>query len=440
MTEAIQTVAQVASTALISSIWQGIALAAMIWVCLRLAPRTTAGVRFLIWSAVFVATALLPVISLVIGHHSVSATAVPSTSPAIVLDSRWALGIAALWASFATVRLVRLAENAFRLKSLWKSSSPVESNLGLEAVLAQPGLRGATLCTSPEIDQPCVIGFFAPRILIPSWLLECATSSELRQIVLHESAHLRRFDDWTNLIQKLLLACFPLNPALFWIERRLSAERELACDESVVRTTNAPRDYATCLTNLAERRLVRTSVVLSLGAWERRSQLAGRVQSILRGSVSLSPWRTRAVVAACMAATIGGAAKLGGSAQLISFAPSVSSAERQAFTHSAPEHSTGVHYQNVVFHPPSPATPALQNGQHSDLLSAKPLKQLQMHTRPATKNTPHRAKSSADGVQSLVIVTRWQNEAGQQMTVIDRFVRISASAAPSAAGWFFVQL
>ncbi len=327
MTESIQTIAQVAATALISSLWQGIVLAAMIWVCLRLAPRTTASVRFVIWSAVFVAMALLPAVSMVIGHHSfVSATAVPSIGPAIVLDSRWALAIAALWACFAAVRLAMLARNASRLRSLWKRSTPVESTWETESVLAQPGLRRATLCTSTEIDQPCVIGFFAPRILIPSWLLENATPSELGQIVLHESAHLRRFDDWTNLIQKLALACFPLNPALFWIERRLCAEREFACDESVVRTTNAPRDYATCLTNLAEQRLVRRSAALSLGAWERRSQLIGRVESILRGNASLSPWRTRAVMAACMVATIGGAVKLGSASQLVSFA---SSQERQ---------------------------------------------------------------------------------------------------------------
>jgi beta-lactamase regulating signal transducer with metallopeptidase domain len=436
MMESIQTIAQVASTALISSLWQGIVLAATIWVCLRLAPRTTASVRFVIWSAVFVAMALLPAVSMVIGHHSVvPATTAPSIGPTIVLDSRWALAIAALWACFAAVRLAMLARNASRLRSLWKRSTPVESTWETISILAQPGLRRATLCTSTEIDQPCVIGFFAPRILIPSWLLENATPSELGQIVLHESAHLRRFDDWTNLIQKLALACFPLNPALVWVERRLCAERELACDESVVRTTNAPRDYATCLTNLAEHRLVRRSAALSLGAWECRSQLIGRVESILRGTASLSPWKTRVVMAACMVATIGGAVKLGGASQLVSFA---SSQERQPLAQEMPGTIVGPHYQNVVFHPSSAAPMVEKDRLHTDLLSAKPVKQL---LRPTLKNSPHRAKSPADGVESLVIVTRWQNASGQQMTVIDQFVRISApSAAPSQASWFFVQL
>ncbi len=50
---------------------------------------------------------------------------------------------------------------------------------------------------------------------------------------------------------------FPLNPALAWMERRLCREREMACDEGVVRSTQAPRAYAACLASLAERRLER---------------------------------------------------------------------------------------------------------------------------------------------------------------------------------------
>ncbi len=73
--------------------------------------------------------------------------------------------------------------------------------------------------------------------------------------MLHEVGHLRRADDWINLLQKLSLVVFPLNPMLMWIERRLCLERELACDDDVLRLTKAPKAYATCLTNLAERRL-----------------------------------------------------------------------------------------------------------------------------------------------------------------------------------------
>jgi beta-lactamase regulating signal transducer with metallopeptidase domain len=368
MTESIQHVAQFASAALVSSIWQGALLAALAWLCLKLAPRAAAGVRFGIWSAVFAAVVALPFVAILAGHGA--APAAPSqaqaTAPLLLLDPRWAIGIAAIWAAAAAARLSFLAGNALKLRALWSSSSPVALTPALQSILARPGSRGATLCASTEIDQPCAIGFFAPRILLPDWLLDAATPAELEQIVLHESAHLRRCDDWTNLAQKLATACFPLNPALLWIERRLCAERELACDESVVRATRAPRDYAECLAHLAEQRLVRRTHcgALSLGAWERRSQLAGRVESILLGKNKLGPRQARALALSLTLATVGGALKLGEAPQLVSFASATSN---PAFAQANPPganlpatgtvrasrafNTPGPRYQNVVFHP-----------------------------------------------------------------------------------------
>ena len=62
--------------------------------------------------------------------------------------------------------------------------------------------------------------------------------------------HLRRADDWTNLLQKLGLVLFPLNPVLLWVEHRLCAERELACDDRVVSSIAGRKAYALCLTHL----------------------------------------------------------------------------------------------------------------------------------------------------------------------------------------------
>jgi len=72
------------------------------------------------------------------------------------------------------------------------------------------------ICTTTSLQRPSVIGFTKPRILIPDWLFARLTAGELEQIVLHEAEHLRRRDDWTNLLQKICLALFPLNPGLVW--------------------------------------------------------------------------------------------------------------------------------------------------------------------------------------------------------------------------------
>ena len=158
-----------------------------------------------------------------------------------------------------------------------------------------------------------MIGFFSPRLLIPEALYARLTETELRQIVLHECEHLRRRDDWMNLLQKIGLVLFPLNPALLWVDRRLSLERELACDAGVVAATGAPFDYAHCLTRLAEHRFVTRRIALALSAWSRGSrgeaspELVRRVHRLLRPMAAMSPvyagvsvgcWRLVWVVAA----------------------------------------------------------------------------------------------------------------------------------------------
>ena len=438
MTETIQSISQIAATALIASLWQGIVLTAIIWASLKLVPRTAAGIRFVIWAVVFVAISLLPVLAFLPSHDRTpgSQSATHSAIHALELDSRWALVIGFLWAAFAAANVAKLAVSALRLKSIWKRSTPINASLEVQSHLAKAGLRRATLCTSPDVDQPCVIGFLAPRILVPGWLLQKATSSELEPIVIHEVTHLRRLDDWTNLLQKVALVAFPLNPALLWIERRLCAERELACDESVVRATKAPRDYAACLANLAEQRMSRGSAALSLGAWERRSQLAGRIDSILRGGTNLSPLKARALMTALLVATVGGAIKLGGSAQLVSFAAPT---KGQSAAQADPRTFSGAAYRNVAFHVPSTSGKQVLQSDFEVTHPDQPTKQ--PHLRPIRKNVVHHAPSPTDGVESFLVVTHWQNASGQQLTVIDRVVRISSlSAAQSQSGWFVVPL
>ena len=162
---------------------------------------------------------------------------------------------------------------------------------------------------------------YEPRILIPDWLFARLTAGELEQIVLHEAEHLRRRDDWTNLLQKICLALFPLNPALVWIERRLCREREMACDDGVISVTNAPRAYAACLASLAERGLERRAEALSLGAWQRRPELVHRVHSILRRKGALGPVETRVLLGALSVGLVFGAVELSRCPQLVAFVP-----------------------------------------------------------------------------------------------------------------------
>jgi hypothetical protein len=140
------------------------------------------------------------------------------------------------------------------------------------------------------LSVPTALGFFRPAVVIPSWLMQELPARELNQVLLHELAHLQRWDDWTNLIQKTLRAMLFFHPAAWWIERELSLQRENACDDFVLSETEDPKSYARCLALLAEKSFVRRGMALAQAAVTRFRQTSLRVSRILQIT---SPGTTR---------------------------------------------------------------------------------------------------------------------------------------------------
>lgn len=328
LSAAIAQFARAASPVALDAMWQGAAVAIVLFISLRLAPRVSAAHRFAAWTAGFAAVAVLPFLPFVAGLFKTSTMvansgAVTSARPWLELDDRWAFVFAAVWLVASTLRFGQLAFHLARLRKLWKTATPIANNVPAALV----GSSRAAVCTTREIDRPSVIGFFAPRILIPEWLYARLTPQELKQVVLHEVEHLRRHDDWTNLIQKLALVLFPLNPALAWIERRLCREREMACDEGVVQQTQAPRAYAACLASLAghglgreqEREMTRRVEALSLAAWRRRPELVYRVHGILSRKPALNPVASRVLLGVVGCGLLVGSVELARCPQAVGF-------------------------------------------------------------------------------------------------------------------------
>jgi len=294
------------------------------------------------------------------GASAAMAISEAATKPWLHLDIHWAFILAAVWVAASAFRAGELAFHTLRLRRLWKAATPVEIGVEInsrvgEMLAASCDARRIEICTTRDLDCPSVIGFLAPRILIPEWLFSRLTPGELEQVVLHETEHLRRRDDWTNLLQKLSLVLFPLNPALAWMERRLCREREMACDEGVVRRTQAPRAYASCLTTLAERglqqrELLRRAHALSLGAFTRRPELVHRVHSILRRKQALNPLAAAALVGVAGFGLVVGALELSRSPQLVAFV-AAPEADPQVAALAPPSEMEGIRATDAVFHP-----------------------------------------------------------------------------------------
>ncbi len=441
----IEGLSRLVANSFVSGLWQGVVLALGVGLCLRLVPRATASVRFAIWTAVFAVLAVLPLV------HASSLNldgGVAGSGAVVHVDVRWSFVIAAIWLIASLVRAVQLAMSAVRLRGIWKRAKPVK---GCDAVLSAAGIRGVEVCTSSDVDRPSVIGFLSPRILIPEELFDRLTTAEFGQIVLHEVGHLRRGDDWINLLQKLSLVLVPLNPVLIWIERRLCLERELACDDDVLRLTKAPKAYATCLTNLAEHRLGRRAAALSLAAWEKKSELARRVHSILRAGERMGRTQARVVMSVLVLGLLGGSAELARCPQLVSFSRAALPVTDQAQSFS----EAGAMYRPVAFHPSRNAAGEVAGGAHQTLLKAtmpvdsgvRPVSQPAVkHRRRVAAPAVHRTRvdrAQMERSRGLMVLTSWDGFERRETVVSvtqGRVVFTSYAAVPTAGGWLVIQL
>jgi beta-lactamase regulating signal transducer with metallopeptidase domain/tetratricopeptide (TPR) repeat protein len=151
--------------------------------------------------------------------------------------------------------------------------------------------RPVRLLRSDGISVPVVWGFLNPILLLPAKSAEWSRE-RLRVVLLHELAHVKRGDGITLLFTRAAVALFWFHPMAWSLERLGRAECERACDDLVLATGTKPSEYAEHLLSIA-RALPHVDPFRSVTlAMSRRSQLEGRLLSILepkaqRGSSSM---------------------------------------------------------------------------------------------------------------------------------------------------------
>jgi beta-lactamase regulating signal transducer with metallopeptidase domain len=277
-------VTRFAGDGIMNSFLAGMVIALLAWAVTRVVWRHGSGTRFAVWFLGLVAIALLPVV----GHFAAGPGNGVSAAPtsALTLPAWFASFLSVAWIAGASLGLLHVAHGLYRLQRLRATCSPID----LPAI--EPSLRNlladaekhrrVTLCSSDAIRVPAAIGYFRPMVVFPSWALAEIAPAELNAILLHELAHLRRWDDWTNLAQKLVKAVFFFHPAVWYIESRLTLEREIACDDAVLAASFSPRAYAESLVSLAEKSFLRRGIQLAQAAVGHVQQLKLRLAEILR--------------------------------------------------------------------------------------------------------------------------------------------------------------
>ena len=349
-------------TALMNGAVGSAALALVVSVALKLIPRNSlnAATRYCIWWAVLIATVAMPS-SYLQGRppriqQSVTSLPVTQAPPASPDDMMvrteiaspgnapsaprftfpieipagpWPARIAMAWLAISALLLIRLFISAATLER--RKARANEAPQFLKARIAGSH-RPIRIGLSREISIPLVSGPRRPTILLPAKLLKELAEPELKQIVIHEAAHLARHDDYALLIQRVIQALFAIHPVVAFACARIDLEREIACDDFVIAATGNSLPYASCLARVVELSGGVRALPLAAAAVEDRSHLARRVEMLLdttrQAGTRLLRFRL-GVAAICIAVFAWGAEQ---TPHLLAFARPLPSPLASAFT------------------------------------------------------------------------------------------------------------
>jgi len=302
------------------------------WALSALVPRASAATRHFVWVLALAATLALPMVALVAPRWEVpvpsrfrpaapttSATPVspiPSARSVVPTSSIGSAGSAETIGSAGTAGSARSVlpsptaiwdfgaalVGLFLLASLWGTARLARSAVVVTGgtlhgevrdLARRLGLRRSVrVLRAHGQAMPMTWGAFRPTVFLPAGI-EAWPVTRRQTVLLHELAHVKRWDWLTQLLARVVCVVYWWHPLAWVAARRLREERELACDDLVLAHGTVPSAYAGDLLEIA--RAFRANVATSLAAvaMARRSQLAGRLLAVLdatraRGSLKRS--------------------------------------------------------------------------------------------------------------------------------------------------------
>ena len=159
--------------------------------------------------------------------------------------------------------------------------------------------------TGPLVPVPLVYGVLRPRVLLPQHFADGVDSEALRDVLIHECAHVSRRDAWISLLQRVSALLYWPHPLLHLLNRQLVSAREELCDNYVLREGQAA-SFAETLLRLSERLAGHGVPVGLLSLLAKRHRLESRVVGLLDEdrSVGTRPGRLAIVVVAAAACAV----------------------------------------------------------------------------------------------------------------------------------------
>lgn len=219
-------------------------------------------------------------------------------APPPVADARWMAVLLALWAAGVGFVIVRAVVQTRRFKRQLAGSVDVDRDDVLALVDECRGIlsvrRRICVRITDAVATPALHGWLRPTLLLPQGFLDAFTRAQLRYVVLHELAHLRRSDVLVNWIATAAHALHWFNPLVRLAVARLAEERELACDAlalAALRAEERPAYGGTVLELLCLQTSIRMRVARAAPAVPALVGMTATPQQLKRRIVMIASFR-----------------------------------------------------------------------------------------------------------------------------------------------------
>ena len=287
------------------------AVAGVFAFCLR---RRSAAMRGFVWSMAIVGCLIIPLFSLVLPKWELGilpetpvlmATSQLSTKPVSSIPIiptppqpdpvpdqnspfttlHWTDWIAMVWVGFGLFLLIRLIVG---FCAVWHISAR-SSNFGRAVEqLRSDWNRRINVRLSNRVTVPMVWGLLRPVILLPvdanHWQTE-----RLRAVLLHELAHLKRWDWTMQMVAQITCAVYWFNPLVWFVARWMRIEAEQACDDHVLNAGYQSTDYAQHLLDITRNVKIAKATSLAAVAIARSSKIETRLRTVLAENLNRHP-------------------------------------------------------------------------------------------------------------------------------------------------------
>ena len=209
----------------------------------------------------------------------------------ILTTMHWTDWIAVVWGGAGLFLLIRLIVG---IGAVWHISARSSNFNRAVEQLRSNWNRQANVRLSNKITVPMVWGFLRPVILLPVDAEHWQTG-RLRAVLLHELAHIKRWDWVMQMIGQVTCAIYWFNPLVWCVAHRMRIEAEQACDDQVLNTGYQSTDYAQHLLDITHNVKIAKTTSLAAVAIARSSKIEKRLRSVLAENPNRYPMPKSAI-------------------------------------------------------------------------------------------------------------------------------------------------